>query len=478
MRASSTSRSAPVSTAASVRVSWSIVRFVMPTWLVGPGRDLREVGHHQHLVIGRQRGQGSAHGGGRRPADAGVDLVEHERRRGFGEHQPQGEHGAGQLAARGHLGQRQRRRAEVGRQQEGDLVAGIVAHLDHDLGARPWPARGGGPASASASPGAASRRARPTSRSARPRSASTCSRRASSSSGEPIAVLQLRSSRVDASVVELHDRQRGARRTCAAARGAAAGVPAPRPAGPDRPRSTPRPPGPLRPRRPARPRCHAGATPGRRTGPARRARRGPRPRRPTAPSSPPSALDGRGGPPPGGPAASASTVSLSSSCSSSSGSDRPAASISPTWNRSRSISRARARSSPPSSAELALDRLQLLASRQQRAEVDAAEPIERVALHGRAEQRLVVVLAVQVDQRPAQLGQRAGGGQPAVDVGARATVGGDDPAQDDLVAVDDEAALDHRLGRRRGAPSTDRPGHPSGARSPRPPASCPPRSRR
>ncbi len=48
----------------------------------------------------------------------GVDLVEDHGGRSVGEHQAQGQHGPGQLPARGHLGQGQDRLPRVGAQQE------------------------------------------------------------------------------------------------------------------------------------------------------------------------------------------------------------------------------------------------------------------------------------------------------------------------------------------------------------------------
>ncbi len=71
--------------------------------------------------------------------DAGVDLVEHERRRRVGEHEPQREHRPRELAARRGLGQRPGRLARVGGEQEGDDVGAVVGglarlHLHLDLG--------------------------------------------------------------------------------------------------------------------------------------------------------------------------------------------------------------------------------------------------------------------------------------------------------------------------------------------------------
>jgi hypothetical protein len=53
----------------------------------------------------------------------------------------------------------------------------------------------------------------------------------------------------------------------------------------------------------------------------------------------------------------------------------------------------------------------------QPAQVDAAEGVECLPLHPGAEQGLVGVLAVEVDEPVAQLGELAHGRQPAVHVG-------------------------------------------------------------
>ena len=64
--------------------------------------------------------------------------------------------------------------------------------------------------------------------------------------------------------------------------------------------------------------------------------------------------------------------------------------------------------------------------------------VEQRALLGRVEQRLVRVLAVQVDEVAAALGELGRGREPAVDVAARAPVGGNDPREHDLVVAVDE----------------------------------------
>jgi hypothetical protein len=70
----------------------------------------------------------------------------------------------------------------------------------------------------------------------------------------------------------------------------------------------------------------------------------------------------------------------------------------------------------------------------QRPEVDAAEPVERVALGGRVQQRLVGVLAVEVDELGADRRELAGRCQPPVDVGAAPARAGNGAREDDLVA--------------------------------------------
>ena len=96
-------------------------------------------------------------------------------------------------------------------------------------------------------------------------------------------------------------------------------------------------------------------------------------------------------------------------------------------------------------AELLVERGQLLAQRPQGLEIDAPEAVEGAALAGRRQQRLVIVLAVQVDQACPRFGQLGHRGETAVHVGTRATLAGHDPAQDDLFIAEHEPALDDRL---------------------------------
>ena len=98
-------------------------RLLDPEVALGQRRDLRQVGDAEHLARLAERAQPLADGAGGLAADAGVDLVEHERRRlARAGHGHQREHHARQLAARGGLAQRRRRHARVRRQHELDAL--------------------------------------------------------------------------------------------------------------------------------------------------------------------------------------------------------------------------------------------------------------------------------------------------------------------------------------------------------------------
>ena len=407
----------PASTAASVKVAPSASRLVMPTCVVGPGRHLRQVGDHQHLVVGGQERPGP--GPPRSPPSPPIPASTSSNTRVGGASvstRRSASMRAGQLAARRHPGQRQRRAAGVGGQQVGHVVAGIVADLDldHGLGhgqldqvglgglgqraarpvAGPGPPRPRPRPPAWPAPRPGGRRARRPGghdpRAGASRAAASAWKAMTSASGVAVLAAQL----VEQAPALLHLGQ--PRR--------------------DRPRS-PRPwPGP----RTATSASSASSPRRRATSSAKGARpsraASARPARSTAPSSASSAaraaqrrlLVGQGV---GQRVLERGQLLVLVGI----GPVRPA-SISSTWKRSRSISRARARSSPPRLVQLALDRLQLLAGRG--AAARGRSPPNRSSASrcdGRRQQGLVVVLAVQVDQ-PAD---RARPGSPRWPAGRR-----------------------------------------------------------
>ena len=75
----------------------------------------------------------------------------------------------------------------------------------------------------------------------------------------------------------------------------------------------------------------------------------------------------------------------------------------------------------------------------------AGEAVEQRALLGGHEQRLVRVLAVQVDERAPALAELGRGREPAVDVAAGAPDRGNDAREHDLVVAVDEPAFDARF---------------------------------
>ena len=115
--------------------------------------------------------------------------------------------------------------------------------------------------------------------------------------------------------------------------------------------------------------------------------------------------------------ASASRSSSSSSPRSSSAASSWARSSSSTWYLRRSISRARARSSPPRAGELGLDLGDRAHSGTQGSQVDAAEPVEGAALLRDTEQGLVAVLPMEVDEAAAFIGKLRNGREAAVAIG-------------------------------------------------------------
>ncbi len=96
-----------------------------------------------------------------------------------------------------------------------------------------------------------------------------------------------------------------------------------------------------------------------------------------------------------------------------------------------------------------LDLPELGLGRLQAGQVDVAEAVQRGPLGRTPQQRLVGVLAVEVDQLLAGFAQGRGGGQAAVHVGPAPPVGRDHPPEHDLLVARDEPALDHGLVPRR-----------------------------
>ena len=84
--------------------------------------------------------------------------------------------------------------------------------------------------------------------------------------------------------------------------------------------------------------------------------------------------------------------------------------------------------------------------------VDPAERVEQGAVAARIEQAAIVVLAVDLDQRGAELAQQPGGDRLVVDEGAAAAVGLDDAADDERLA-----GLVRRARSRRAAQAPDAP---------------------
>ena len=97
--------------------------------------------------------------------------------------------------------------------------------------------------------------------------------------------------------------------------------------------------------------------------------------------------------------------------------------------------------------ERGVDRRQLRAGSFEGRRVDRTEAIERGALRCGRHERLVRVLAVDVDERQAELGQRCHRREAPVEIGAGTTVARHDAAHDHLVVGrEHESTFDDRLG--------------------------------
>ena len=99
--------------------------------MVPEGGDLRQVGDDDDLPTRSEPLEPRPHLGRRLPADAGVDLVENKGGRGLGasQHEFEGEHDAGQLAAGGSLTEGARGGVRMRLEPEHDRFASVRAWL-------------------------------------------------------------------------------------------------------------------------------------------------------------------------------------------------------------------------------------------------------------------------------------------------------------------------------------------------------------
>ena len=149
MRQSSATTSEPSSGSTVASVAPATASFAMRKCRVGERRDLGQVRDADHLPAGAQPAQPLADRPRRLAADAGVDLVEHQRARpaGVGDAH-QREHHARELPARGDLAQRAGRHARVGRDRQLDAIAARGAELLAVLDTPPRTRRPASPAGA------------------------------------------------------------------------------------------------------------------------------------------------------------------------------------------------------------------------------------------------------------------------------------------------------------------------------------------
>ena len=420
-------------------------------------------------------------------ADPGVDLVEHQGRRRLREHHTRRQHRTGELAAGRGLGQRPGRLARVGRQEEGDPVGAVVgrlARLDLDVD-RPRaasPARAGAPSTARAE-----RRGRVAAGRARASAA------AASAVALVLGAPRLELGRALLVALELVEAGRGlgavgdhlGEGLAVLAAQLAELVPAGAhrrraAAGSSSTRSTSR-----------RSSCSRSASSA--CAPRRRAASSANGARPSsAASAAPSASRP-------GPRARRTRRSSASRCATASASSGSSASSATSSSGSSSRGGADLVDLEAEQVDLAgtgacvaAERGELgverraprRAPRGSAASASSAgapgEAVERAALHRGIEQRLVRVLAVQVDERAPGLGELADGRQAAVDVRAAAPVARHDPrrARSRRRSRDPRTGLRPAPRRRRRARARRRRARRRAARAPRPAASCPRRSRR
>ena len=143
MRATSSTRSRPAS--GSHRDEGAAAADVLghlPV-VIAEARHLRQMGDAQDLAAAREVAQLAAQNDRLDAADAGVDLVEHQRRAAalaVATDQLQREVDAGQLAARRHPLQRPQLLAGVGRERERHRVDAVLAELDRPAVEDQWTA--------------------------------------------------------------------------------------------------------------------------------------------------------------------------------------------------------------------------------------------------------------------------------------------------------------------------------------------------
>ncbi len=94
------------------------------------------MGDDEHLIRGSEAGEGAAHGQRGLTSDAGIDLVEHQRRRSLGHDEAEREHRASELSAGRNLGERRHVLTRVRREAIGHGIAGVTVDVDLETGAR------------------------------------------------------------------------------------------------------------------------------------------------------------------------------------------------------------------------------------------------------------------------------------------------------------------------------------------------------
>ena len=92
------------------------------------------MGNDEHLMVGPECRERTPHSDRRRATNSGIDLVEDQHWRAFGEYKAQGQHCSGEFSARGHLGQRLELHAGIRSKSECDITSGNASNLDLESG--------------------------------------------------------------------------------------------------------------------------------------------------------------------------------------------------------------------------------------------------------------------------------------------------------------------------------------------------------